>query len=1003
MILVGKASGLGGSIELVRRGQRAVAVVGDGGHDGVGRAIIGDALVQAERVGASLAQRVRVRAGRLVADRAQCDGTVGVVGAARDDHAVLEQFKRELASCKVASGQALDRLDLVGHHRIDGCHAVSVGEREGRTVVALAHDAQMSGAVISHGVGNLTRGVGVIGHARGATGLGHRVGKGVRARSSGGRLVLVLGFISVNVNVGLVGLCLVGLRLVGLCLISVGFIGFGLVGRVVRHAQGAVEVLERKVDLAKVHVAGRVVGCGRVLGHRGARLVGGHGEGELTRDVGRGQALSGLELLGAGERGINGIGAVDVLEQGLNAVVDGRCRQGTVAVIDDNDLKAKARRCGRDALGCELRRELKGGVTDGPCKLGILIGADSALGVYQVGEHLGGVMQGTETYMPINVGSACTLNGFLLTCVGDAKVELAVGHRATGQGLGGNDLSSGTTSRSAIAVDERDHGALDRSAAGLVLGHQRALRAAGDGCGGGNRAGTVVGNGDRHGAHGVVIGVTGLAVVLLGHGVLEGLAGICLRKLDLMAGQDVDQADRCLCRRRRLEYVGALVQAKCAGRSLVGRRHGKGELALGHGTSGKGLAEFEAAGRGVIELRTIRVGKASVFLLGDAGDQLALAVLGHGHFGGRDMGVIRHADRAARVLADFVLVGSGSRVANLAELDGGDAVLRVALAHGYGCRIGQRGAIGGGDSKAELVPIRPLATVDGLAQAKVEVCIGRGHVVGVLEGRRLVALQDMLGLEGAVTVVRDGGLDGVLGIAVGNALADGSALGLAQRVGVLPGLGVLDGVHRDLAVGGVLTGGNNRGVLALALDELKAKLAVLEVAPGQALGRGDFVGDARLDRRHAIGIGEREGRVAVRLAGNLQIALAVIGHGEGNSARRLSVVSHASHLAGLGHGVGKGVLALLGLLAQSIVKVIERKVDLAKVDLAGRVVGCGRALGHRGAGLVGSHGKGELVSDIGRSQAFGDLQVLDARKRFLGVIRGVRVLELDALDVLVAL
>ena len=756
------------------------------------------------------------------------------------------------------------------------------------------------------------------------------------------------------------------------------------------------------MDLAKVHVAGRVVGCGRALGHRGARLVGGHGEGELTRDVGRGQAFGGLELLGAGECGINGIGAVDVLEQGLNAVVDRRCRQGTVAVIDDNDLKAKARRCGRDALGRELRRELKGGVTDGPCKPGIRIGADGALGIYQVSEHLGGVMQGTEAYMLINVGSARALNGFLLTCVGDAKVELAVGHRATAQGLGGNDLSSGATSRvgrSTVAVDERDHGALDRSGTSLVLGHQRALGAARNGRRGGERTGGVVGDGDRHGADSVVVGVAGLAVVLLGHGVLEGLTGVSLRKLDLMASQDVNQADRSLCRRGGLEFVGAGQQAKRVGRSLVGGRHGKGELALGHGTSGEGLAELEAAGRGVVKLSAIRVGKASVFLLGDVGGQFALAVLGHGHFGGRDMGVIRHADRAARVLADLVLVGSGSRVANLAKLDGGDAVLRVALARGYGCRIGQRGAVGSGDGKAELVPIRPLATVDGLAQTKVEVCIGRGHAVGVGELGLLGFLQDMLRLERAVALVGDGGLDGELGVAVGDTLAGGSTVDLAQRVDVRAGLVVGDLAHRDVAVGVVGTGGDDLGALALALDELEAKLAVLEVASGQNLGRGDLVGDTRLDRLHVIGIGERKCSVSIRLVGYAQLTLAVIGHGEGNLARQLGVVGHASDLAGLGHGVGEGVLALLGLLAHSLVKVVERKGDLAKVDLAVGAVAHARALGHRRA-LFADHGKGELASDVGRGQALGDLQILLARKRCLGIIRGVGVLELDALGIL---
>ena len=200
----------------------------------------------------------------------------------------------------------------------------------------------MSGTVISHGVGNLAGGVGIVGYAGGATGLGHRVGKGVRARSGGGcGLGLVVGLVSV-------GSAGVNLSLVGLCLVS--FVCLGLIGRIVRHAQGAVEVLERKVDLAKVHVTGRIVGCGRVLGHRGVSLVGGHGKGELTRDVGRGQALGCLELLGAGKRGVNGLGAVDVLEQGLDATVVDRCRQGTVTVIDDDNLKAKVPRCSGNAI-----------------------------------------------------------------------------------------------------------------------------------------------------------------------------------------------------------------------------------------------------------------------------------------------------------------------------------------------------------------------------------------------------------------------------------------------------------------------------------------------------------------------------------------------------------------------------------------------------------------------------------------------------------------------------
>ena len=127
----------------------------------------------------------------------------------------------------------------------------------------------------------------------------------------------------------------------------------------------------------------------------------------------------------------------------------------------------------------------------------------------------------------------------------------------------------------------------------------------------------------------------------------------------------------------------------------------------------------------------------------------------------------------------------------------------------------------------------------------------------------------MRSAEGTVTVVGNGGLDGVLGVAVRDALAGGSAVDLAQRVGVLAGLGVLHGAHRDVALGVVSAGGDN----LVALDELEGELAVLEIAAVRDLGRGDLFGDARLDRRHVIGIGEREGRITVRLAGYAQIPL----------------------------------------------------------------------------------------------------------------------------------
>ena len=116
--------------------------------------------------------------------------------------------------------------------------------------------------------------------------------------------------------------------------------------------------------------------------------------------------------------------------------------------------------------------------------------------------------------------------------------------------------------------------------------------------------------------------------------------------------------------------------------------------------------------------------------------------------------------------------------------------------------------------------------------------------------------------------------------------------------------------------------------------------------------------------------------------GYAQITLAVIGHGVGNLARGVGVVGHASDLAGLSHGVGKGVLALLGLLAQSLVKVVERKGNLAKVDLALGIIGRARVRGH-GCALFTGHGKGELAGNVSRGQAIRNLQILLAHKRYL--------------------
>ncbi len=63
--------------------------------------------------------------------------------------------------------------------------------------------------------------------------------------------------------------------------------------------------------------------------------------------------------------------------------------------------------------------------------------------------------------------------------------------------------------RSAVTVVERHRGFLDLALATLVDRLMRALGTAGNGRRSSERAGGVVGDGDRHRAHGVVVGVTG--------------------------------------------------------------------------------------------------------------------------------------------------------------------------------------------------------------------------------------------------------------------------------------------------------------------------------------------------------------------------------------------------------------------------------------------------------------------------------------------------------------
>ncbi len=272
--------------------------------------------------------------------------------------------------------------------------------------------------------------------------------------------------------------------------------------------------------------------------------------------------------------------------------------------------------------------------------------------------------------------------------------------------------------------------------------------------------------------------------------------------------------------------------------------------------------------------------------------------------------------------------------------------------------------------KAKLAPGQDLLRGDLVGDAGV---LGTRLVrVGEL-GLLGVALQLMLRLERAVTLVGDGGLDGIGLAVVGDAAS--LALDLTQRVSVRSGLVVFDGTHRDLAAGVVGAGRNNLGALALALDELKGELAVLEVAPVQDLGRLNLVGNAKARRRHAIGVGE----LPVFDLRNLsrQRAGGIDGHLHGDLCDILAV-SDAAQLA-------LDLADLIGVLARLVVG------DLAEIDdcmalIIQIVLGHGhsRGLGHRGATLGR---RGELKRKLVRSRPVTAFEHLGQAKGGLGVHR----------------
>ena len=212
---------------------------------------------------------------------------------------------------------------------------------------------------------------------RAARGIGSRHGtrtlpvacRGLVALVGGYGLVALVGRLSgsvIRTRGSLVGVCSsprcigIGVGFLSRCCSLVGSlrdIRFGLIGirdsRLVVHAQGAVEVVQRELDGAEVHAAVRRVLGGGALGHGGRRIVGGHREGELALNGSRGKPGCRLQHLHAGQAHLHRIArGVRVLK--LQTLVQvRRCRKRAVTVIHDRHRERNRLRLRRDALASQ--------------------------------------------------------------------------------------------------------------------------------------------------------------------------------------------------------------------------------------------------------------------------------------------------------------------------------------------------------------------------------------------------------------------------------------------------------------------------------------------------------------------------------------------------------------------------------------------------------------------------------------------------------------------------
>ena len=707
-----------------------------------------------------------------------------------------------------------------------------------------------------------------------------------------------------------------------------------------------------------------------------------------------------LEDLDAGDAHLGGVARGVGVGKGQARVGNvGGGGQGAVAVVVHGHGKGDGLGHGRDALICQAVGLLVCHVRHGPV---VAVAGGVAIG-HELGQGLGVVVQGPQRHRAVGrVGGGQDV----AVAAGqvDPKGELAHGHIAAGQGLSGANLGSRAArdvGRGEVAVVEGHDGLLAAESASLVGEDLRALGAAGDRGGrrqGGSRG--VVGHGDGHGAHGRIVGVAVSGGVALDHLIGVGLAGVCLREVHVVAGQDIDgRLGSVGCGGHR-DRVARKVDTQGVGGGLVVGRDGNLELAAHHRAAGQGLGHREAARSGVAHGRAVGVGEDRAGH-GRGGNELALAVVGHVHGNGGDVVVVRDAGETTRGLGDLVLIGAGCGVGHRPKGEGRAAVNGIGVGDGDGGGLGHRGACGLGlEVKGEGVAVDPVAARDDLLEVR-RGSDGLGLVL-VGEGRGAGRGDELRGGdELALKVVGHGDLElGDVGV-VGHAARGAGDLG--DLVLVLARGFVGDGAKVESAsLGGSRDVGlGHRGALGHGLElELEA-VAVLPLAARQLLGQEEF---SRVERcvgsRVLIGESRGAGR-GDELRGGDELALKVVGHGDFDG-RRVSVVGDARNLVRIGgNNLGHSVLEHLGAVRRVGNHILGER-DGSKAEVRGVILGHGhlghnvapRVLRQRGPGGLRLNGERESVA---RQPIAPDQHLVQTRVgRVVGSVRGlVGVLESD--------